>query len=64
VGPNIAALARQANVNDLLPKPLVSRDIAKALAKAFGKQHRGGRVKDVMRPFMRGCSPGHIFVAA
>ena len=37
VGPNIAALARQANVNDLLPKPLVSRDIAKALAKAFGK---------------------------
>jgi signal transduction histidine kinase/ActR/RegA family two-component response regulator len=37
VGPNIAALARQANVNALLPKPLVSRDIAKALAKAFGK---------------------------
>jgi len=28
VGPNIAALARQSNVNDLLPKPLVSRDIA------------------------------------
>jgi len=37
LGPNIAALARQANVNDLLPKPLVSRDIARALAKAFGK---------------------------
>jgi signal transduction histidine kinase/ActR/RegA family two-component response regulator len=37
LGPNIAALARQANVNDLLSKPLASRDIAKALAKAFGK---------------------------
>jgi CheY-like chemotaxis protein len=37
VGPNIAALARQANVDDLLPKPLVSRDIAKALARAFAK---------------------------
>ena len=35
VGPNIAALARQANVNELLPKPLVSRDIAKALARVF-----------------------------
>jgi CheY-like chemotaxis protein/two-component sensor histidine kinase len=35
LGPNIAALARQANVNELLPKPLVSRDIAKALARAF-----------------------------
>jgi signal transduction histidine kinase len=37
VGPNIAALARQANVNDLLSKPLVSRDIAKALARLFAK---------------------------
>jgi len=37
VGPNIAALARQSNVNDLLPKPLVSRDIAKALARVFAK---------------------------
>jgi signal transduction histidine kinase/ActR/RegA family two-component response regulator len=37
VGPNIAALARQANVDDLLPKPLVARDIAKALARAFAK---------------------------
>ena len=37
LGPHIAALARQANVNDLLSKPLASRDIAKALAKAFGK---------------------------
>jgi CheY-like chemotaxis protein/two-component sensor histidine kinase len=37
VGPNIAALARQSNVNELLPKPLVSRDIAKALARVFGK---------------------------
>jgi signal transduction histidine kinase len=37
VGPNIAALARQANVDDLLPKPLVSRDIAKALARSFAK---------------------------
>jgi signal transduction histidine kinase/CheY-like chemotaxis protein len=36
VGPNIAALARQANVNELLSKPLVSRDIAKALARLFG----------------------------
>jgi CheY-like chemotaxis protein len=35
VGPNIASLARQANVNELLPKPLVSRDIAKALARLF-----------------------------
>jgi signal transduction histidine kinase/CheY-like chemotaxis protein len=35
VGPNIAALARQANVNELLAKPLVSRDIAKALARLF-----------------------------
>jgi len=35
VGPNIAALARQSNVNELLPKPLVSRDIAKALARVF-----------------------------
>jgi CheY-like chemotaxis protein len=37
IGPNIAALARQANVNDLLAKPLVSRDIAKALAKLFAR---------------------------
>jgi CheY-like chemotaxis protein len=37
VGPNIAALARQANVSELLPKPLVSRDIAKALARVFAK---------------------------
>jgi CheY-like chemotaxis protein len=37
VGPNIAALARQSNVNDLLSKPLVSRDIAKALARVFAK---------------------------
>ncbi|MDB5946109.1 MAG: hypothetical protein JWQ33_1135 [Ramlibacter sp.] len=37
VGPNIAALARQSNVNDLLSKPLVSRDIAKALARLFAK---------------------------
>ena len=37
VGPSIAALARQANVDDLLPKPLVSRDIAKALAGLFAK---------------------------
>jgi CheY-like chemotaxis protein len=37
VGPNIAALARQANVDDLLPKPLVSRDIAQALARSFAK---------------------------
>jgi signal transduction histidine kinase len=37
IGPNIAALARRSNVNELLPKPLVSRDIAKALAKLFGK---------------------------
>jgi CheY-like chemotaxis protein len=37
VGPQIAALARQARVDDLLPKPLVSRDIAKALAKAFSR---------------------------
>jgi CheY-like chemotaxis protein len=37
VGPNIAALARQSNVNELLPKPLVSRDIAKALARVFAK---------------------------
>jgi signal transduction histidine kinase/ActR/RegA family two-component response regulator len=37
VGPNIAALARQSNVNELLPKPLVSGDIAKALAKVFAR---------------------------
>jgi CheY-like chemotaxis protein len=37
VGPNIAALARQANVNELLAKPLVSRDIARALARLFAK---------------------------
>jgi signal transduction histidine kinase len=37
VGANIAALARQSNVNELLPKPLVSRDIAKALARLFAK---------------------------
>ncbi|MDB5860511.1 MAG: hypothetical protein JWQ76_4200, partial [Ramlibacter sp.] len=37
VGPNIAALARQANVNELLSKPLVSRDIARALARLFGR---------------------------
>ncbi|HEV7914077.1 MAG TPA: ATP-binding protein [Albitalea sp.] len=37
VGSQIATLARQARVDDLLPKPLVSRDIAKALAKAFAK---------------------------
>jgi signal transduction histidine kinase/ActR/RegA family two-component response regulator len=37
VGPNIAALARQAAINDLLPKPLVSREIAKALARSFAK---------------------------
>jgi signal transduction histidine kinase/CheY-like chemotaxis protein len=37
VGPNMAAMARQANVNELLPKPLVSRDIAKALARVFAK---------------------------
>ena len=37
VGPNIAALARQANVNELLAKPLVQRDIARALAKLFAK---------------------------
>jgi CheY-like chemotaxis protein len=37
VGPNIAALARQANVNELLPKPLVSRDIARTLAGLFAK---------------------------
>jgi hypothetical protein len=32
------ALVRQANVNELLSKPLVSRDIAKALARLFGTQ--------------------------
>jgi len=37
VGPNISALARQASVNALLPKPLVSREIAKALARSFAK---------------------------
>ena len=37
VGPNIAALARESKVNELLPKPLVSRDIAKALARSFTK---------------------------
>ncbi|HEV7574854.1 MAG TPA: ATP-binding protein [Caldimonas sp.] len=37
VGANIAALARQANVNELLAKPLVSGDIAKALARAFAR---------------------------
>jgi signal transduction histidine kinase/ActR/RegA family two-component response regulator len=37
VGPNIAALARQSNVNELLSKPLVSRDIAKALARLFAQ---------------------------
>jgi signal transduction histidine kinase len=37
VGPHIAALARQSNVNDVLAKPLVSRDIARALARSFVK---------------------------
>jgi signal transduction histidine kinase/CheY-like chemotaxis protein len=37
IGPNIAALARQSAVDDLLAKPLVSRDIARALAKAFAR---------------------------
>jgi CheY-like chemotaxis protein/two-component sensor histidine kinase len=37
VGPNIAALARQAEVDELLPKPLVSRDIARTLARLFAK---------------------------
>jgi CheY-like chemotaxis protein len=37
VGPNISALARQAGINDLLPKPLVSREIARALARSFAK---------------------------
>jgi signal transduction histidine kinase len=37
LGPNIAALARRANVDDLLPKPLTSRDIGRALAKIFGR---------------------------
>ena len=37
VGPNIAALARQSKVDELLPKPLVSRDIAKALARVFAQ---------------------------
>jgi CheY-like chemotaxis protein len=37
VGPNIAALARQSNVDELLPKPLVSRDIARALAGLFAR---------------------------
>jgi len=37
VGPNISALAHQAGISDLLPKPLVSREIAKALARAFAK---------------------------
>jgi signal transduction histidine kinase/CheY-like chemotaxis protein len=37
VGPNIAALARQSNVDELLPKPLVSRDIARTLAGLFAK---------------------------
>jgi signal transduction histidine kinase/ActR/RegA family two-component response regulator len=37
VGPNISALARQAGINDLLAKPLVSREIARALARSFAK---------------------------
>lgn len=35
VGPNLAALARQGGVNELLSKPLVPRDIARALARLF-----------------------------
>jgi CheY-like chemotaxis protein len=37
VGPNTSALACQASINDLLPKPLASREIAKALARSFAK---------------------------
>jgi FixJ family two-component response regulator len=37
VGPNLATLARHAGVHELIAKPLVSRDIARALARAFGK---------------------------
>jgi signal transduction histidine kinase len=37
VGPNISALARHAGINDLLSKPLVSREIARALARSFAK---------------------------
>jgi CheY-like chemotaxis protein len=35
VGANISALSRRAGVNELLSKPLVSRDIAHALARLF-----------------------------
>ena len=35
VGPAIAALARQSKVNEVLPKPLVSRDIARTLVRLF-----------------------------
>jgi len=37
LGPNVAALARQSNVNELLHKPLVSRDLARTLARLFEK---------------------------
>ena len=37
VGPHISALGRQAGINALLSKPLVSRDIAEALARWLAK---------------------------